>query len=295
MSGCSVRQGRSSVVPANPRQDRRVVGRTKGGRLTAYDRDMAFKIVVEVASGRTLREVCQKGSGFITSTTFRRWAIEHPDLQRAFKEALAMSAGVFEEEAIDEARRLANRSLTPQDVAAYRALSEQLRWSASRRDPSMFGDTAKIQIKVPVQINTILDLGQEGIAKKSSGTENIYEITSQPVIDVPFEEVVPETTYDPHAPRKKVLTPRLPMDAETPLRPRSKRYEKSIEAGGPAVPKSKHTGIHWPGIDTQTWNETQGQPLPASAEGDWEGGLNDGEESEAESEAEFPSRDDNVE
>lgn len=295
MIGYSGKQGRNSVVPGNPRQDRRVAKRTAGGRLTSYDRDMAFQIVLEVASGRTLREVCSKGSGFVVATTFRRWALEHADLQRAFKEALAMSAGAFEEEAIDEARRLQKRATTPQDVAAHRALAEQLRWSAARRDPSMFGDTAKIQIKVPVQINTILDLGQEGIAQKSVGTENIYEITSQPVIDVPFEEVVPEPTYDPRAPRKQVLTPRLPMDAETPLRQRSTRHGKSEggKGGSTAVPERGHTGIHWPGLrEFQAGDKAgEGQPLPADTKGGREGGLTDGE-NEAQG---VPPRDDHLE
>lgn len=150
----------------------------KSTSIVKYDEEMAIEILLRLEDGETLREICTKGSGYCSPAAFRRWAIERPELQKAFNEAQRRSAQAFEEEAIADARALRDDPQTAVDVSASRTLIEQLRWSAERRDPSQYAPRPAQSIVVPVQINTALDLGQAD-APKSSRETNVYEVVGE--------------------------------------------------------------------------------------------------------------------
>lgn len=218
-----------------PQQDRKLrLPRTLvGGRfLTAYDPDIAMRIVEKVAEGELLIDICdpKNTDGFPHRTTFNRWVILFPELAKAYHAARQMSAMPFEEKALKLSEELRIDPGNGTKVRAYEVALNQLRWSASRRDPSQFGDKANVNIKVPVQIITALNLGQEGGALLEGKAENVYDLSA--VVDVESSEVEQEdlTPIDidgpmkrsPNAPRKRTLVPRIAMDA-----PLTKRHSKA--------------------------------------------------------------------
>lgn len=133
-----------------------------GGRFVSqYDPNTALIIVERIANGETLTDICRTSPHMPQPATFRRWAANNPDLAQALIAAIIISASSLEEEALNTARAIA---LLPKDgvhVQAAKVKLEQLRWSAERRDPTKFGVRSQINVKVPIQINTTMDLGQE--------------------------------------------------------------------------------------------------------------------------------------
>lgn len=75
-------------------------------------------------------------------------------------------------------------------MRATEALASQLRWSAEKRNPQVYAKQQAVNLSVPIQINTSLDMGG------SSGTgtaefPNIYAIEAQTVqyVDVTPDDV----------------------------------------------------------------------------------------------------------
>ncbi len=197
-----------------------------------------LRILEKVAEGQTLNQICTLANAMPTRATFRRWCMLNPDLGKAYREATLISATALEEEAIDIARQIRANSGTGTEVRAAEVAMNQFRWSATRRDPAKYGERQQASIIVPIQINTNLNLGQDG--DKPVEESNIYDIKAQVMLPVdeaydraegpppntvpeaPGEIVVPEKgansiklvpksqRWDPKAPRKRVLTPRVP-------------------------------------------------------------------------------------
>lgn len=190
------------------------------GKWNGYDAEQARDIVEAVAGGGTLSLLLKPGNkmGWVTVQTFRRWRIEHPELQRAYVAAREISAESFEEEALDDVRDLRRDPGTPVDVAASRALHDQLRWSAARRNPEQYGDKSQVKVQVPVQINTVLNLGEGNVP--SIPSDEIYTIeTKGTVVKEVANDLLPVkklSSWDPKAPRKRVLTPRVTLEKRKP-------------------------------------------------------------------------------
>ncbi len=171
--------------------------------ITRYSPELALRICEHVASGQTLKEVCT-GTGMPNRTSFWRWVMLYKDVAVAYQAARELSAQALEEEALTMARRLsAPNNFSTVKVRAFDIAMQQLRWSATRRDPSKYGQKAKETITVPIQINTTLDLGGA-----NADGQGIYTIVA---------EIVPPTGTD-------VLTP--PEDPERGIIPKKKKEKK---------------------------------------------------------------------
>lgn len=181
-----------------PQQDRdlKLPAKRIGGRfVTAYSPELALTICERVAEGDTLANIC-KDDGMPARASFHRWVVLYPELSQAYLAARELSAHALEEEALDLAHFLANKTSAPEPqgkLRAYEIALGQLRWSAARRNPRAYGDTGQTKIVVPIQINSGLDLGQGG-ASKSSGEspDNIYDITAtiseDKIVEVPPDD-----------------------------------------------------------------------------------------------------------
>ena len=147
-----------------------------GGRfVTAYSPEIAFTICERVAEGETLKAICKPTDGLVSRQTFHRWVVLYPEASRAYSAARELSAHSLEEEALDLARDVMVGEKTSQKVRAFDVAMNQLRWSASRRNPRVYSERGAVQITVPVQINTSLDMGQ-GNAGSTKDFPNIYEL-----------------------------------------------------------------------------------------------------------------------
>ena len=141
-----------------------------------YNPELALAIVEEVASGTLLRDVLRRRH-MPTRSTWFRWLMTYPELGKAYTAALVLSAAAMEEEALALGREIVTGHEDGTQVRAYEVAMNQLRWSASKRDPGRFGERMPVSVRVPIQINTTLDLGSEG----AGGTlehPNIYGLTA---------------------------------------------------------------------------------------------------------------------
>lgn len=192
----------------NPVQDRKLkLPRTHIGKrfLTKYDPSLALVILERIAEGELLKDICTIENGMPAKSTFLKWVAREPELRNAYMAARELSALSFEEEAIAAARELQGSPGTAQKVGAYNAAINQLRWSASRRDPKNYGDKGLAAVVVPIQINTSLDMGTG--QKVEAEMPDIYTLEV-----IPPE---PPPKAKPHGrvgPRKQVLAPKVPMD-----------------------------------------------------------------------------------
>jgi hypothetical protein len=198
-----------------------------------YEVRTVERLIDAVARGDTLRRYATGANGRPSLSQVHGWMRAHPDFAKTLREAEEFSARMFEEEALD----LSREGVVNPDkdrTAAVRALNEQLRWSAERRDPSRYGNTAKTSVVVPVQIITSLNLGQAG-ASSSAEEKNIYEIAADNIVEVPFSEIkaLPPPPPGPPVPRKRVLEPRNPFWTATEQSKKAERdaarYERIKE------------------------------------------------------------------
>lgn len=136
----------------------------KGNWMRAYEAKIALTICEGIAQGRTLNDICldpERGgvrTGLVHPHTFTKWCQLIPALRDAYVEARRISATAFEEEALEAAREIRAEPESGTKVRAYEVSMGQLRWSASKRDPKNYGQQAGVNVQVPIQINTNLDL-----------------------------------------------------------------------------------------------------------------------------------------
>lgn len=141
-----------------------------------YEPEIALRIAEEIAGGKTLVEVAAL-DGIPTRTTIYRWLAVYPKFFDAYERAREVSAQSFEDEALQMARDLAGpNDFTGTKVQAYNIAMQQLRWSAARRDKARYGQQTQIVSTVPIQINTTLNLGQEGMPAATDIAQSVYTI-----------------------------------------------------------------------------------------------------------------------
>lgn len=217
-------------VPKSAIQDKKAglpVRQENGRYVTPYDPDIALKIVELIADGQLLKEICKPEKGMPHRSTFHRWVIANPPLAKAYNAAIALSASTLEEDALAAAREIKADPGNGTKVRAFEVAMAQFRWSASRRDPAKFGERQVANIRVPIQINTTLDLGDSG----AGGTlehPNIYGLTAQvkaEVPDNPDEPLIPPRSRK----GKLILTPRTATVEKTDAL--SPHVEKAPENG----------------------------------------------------------------
>lgn len=158
-----------------------------GAKWLTFDITAARRTLEAVALGKSLFEIEQDPS-FPPAKTFIQWVMLYPDLARGYATARELSGFMLEEEALWLARELRLNPGSSQAIKACEVLINQLRWSAGKRNPQVFSDKAALNVTVPIQINTSLDLGTE----QKTGTKefpNIYDMSANLEQAVPIDEV----------------------------------------------------------------------------------------------------------
>lgn len=207
---------------------------TLNGRIvTKYEPLVALTVCEMIADGQTLKEIfSDRNRGVVcTQRTFFSWVVNHAECARAFDAARVLSAFAFEDEALVQMKELKDMPGSPQKVAAYRAYADQLRWSAARRNPTVFSEKAPVNVVVPIQINTTLDMGRgDGAEKKPETTASVYEMKAElPVLrpDERVEEFQAITARDlSGAPEDRLARPKPGAQKKRELIPNEKVKKK---------------------------------------------------------------------
>lgn len=150
------------------------------GKGLTYTPEIAMRICEAAADGDTLVEICSRDDMPGRNTVYR-WLTLYPKFFDAYERAKELSAQSLEEEALMMARTLKGpNDFTSVKVQAYNIAMQQLRWSAARRNPRVYGTGVDAgSNKVPITINTTLNIGQDGPA--TDGGKSEYTIS----IEVP--------------------------------------------------------------------------------------------------------------
>lgn len=176
----------------------------------ALDPQAATRVIQWLAVGHTLDEL-ETLEGFPSKAEFLLWAASDPGLNKAFQRAREISGYALEDEALRRLRAQADNPGTAAKIRATEALVTQLRWSAEKRNPGIYAKQTNVNVAIPIEINTSLDMGKV----TRTGTPehpNIYSLTAQTVKTV---DVDPDAPLEPEP---------------TPPKGRGKRGETPEEA-----------------------------------------------------------------
>lgn len=202
--------------------------------LTGDDLRRALTVMEGVAEGAKLRDLTG-GPDQPKKGTFLRWLILYPELKQAFDAAREISAYDLEDKALDMTDNLiGTNDFNGTKVRMYEVAMNQLRWSATRRNPGSFGEKAVAQTVVPIQINTTLDIGQPG-GGQAVVEDNIYAFAAKVGVeaeDAEVEELEPGAGVPPPLnPLTSALKPVIPRgDGNTSPKRRPKGHTKSLAA-----------------------------------------------------------------
>ena len=193
----SVKKGAVVKYPKADREAGLGVEYRKNGRYTAYSRDMALQVIEDIANGGIVDEICQRKDRPV-KVTFYRWLREVPELSALYDAAVEQSAMALEDQLLVQADRLMKqKGMTAVQIRAIAVAMDQLRWSASKRNPKRYGNQPPQAAAIAVQINTTLDLG--------GGTvDDVYDL--KPISDQPRREQREESREQPIAPREQPPT-----------------------------------------------------------------------------------------
>jgi hypothetical protein len=158
-----------------------------GTKWINLDITAAKRALELVALGKSLFEIEQDPS-LPPAGTFIQWVMLYPDLARAYTTARELSGFMLEEEALFTARALRLNPQSSMHIKATEILINYLKWAAGKRNPQVFSDKAALNVTVPIQINTTLDLGETG-GGGNKEFPNIYEMSATLENAVPLNEV----------------------------------------------------------------------------------------------------------
>lgn len=141
-----------------------------------YSFEVAERILLAIAEGKTLKEITEDPELPARNTVYR-WLTQYPKFFDAYERAKEVSAQSLEDEALIIARNLAGpNDYTGTKVTALNYAMQQLRWSAARRDPQRYGNRDNSSPTIPIQINTTLNLGQEGLPAPQDTHQSVYTV-----------------------------------------------------------------------------------------------------------------------
>lgn len=148
--------------------------------LTTPLPDTAFEGII---LGRTLLQI-EKALGIPAERLLALIRLDE-GANIAFKEARELSAFVIEDQITD---KLAENAENPQSAVKNTALkvwSDHMHWVAERRNAAVYSGKAPVNVTVPIQITTSLDLGH------TKSIEGVYELVAESLMDVPKEDIPP--------------------------------------------------------------------------------------------------------
>lgn len=165
---------------------------------TPVDTPAALAYCEAIAFGRQLSEI-EREAHLPPAAVFMVWVMRSPAIAQAFAQAREASAYMMEDEALRLLRELVADPGDKEKIRAVDLYTQQLWRSIGKRNPGVFSDKAAVNVTVPVQITTSLDMGGDK-AGGGSGTKqfpNIYDLDASQVVEVPQAREPETAAVDP--------------------------------------------------------------------------------------------------
>jgi len=210
------------------------------------DESAALAFCEAIAFGRSFGDI-ENDQGLPPRTLFMVWVMRHPEVAQAFHAAREVSSYIMEDEAIDKLRNMMRKPGSQAEIRLLDLFLNWVKWSTSKRNPKVFSDKAAIDITVPIQINTSLDM-----ANTASGTKdhpNIYELKAQQVQELeppPDPENVVDPVREEATKEFKKEKPKLPRRQKRLLAPRVAvtELDRAVIAEKVAARREKMNAYH---------------------------------------------------
>lgn len=151
--------------------------KTHGRKPIIYREELAEEILTKVSEGGTLTSIC-KDNHLPSTTRFYKWLRDVPSLREKWNMAKELKSHHLIDEALELSRTLNTDPKNPMGISLNWARSVDIRIKAlmemaSRLNPKEYGPKQQISNVIPIQINTNLNLGQDGPASVGK-EENVY-------------------------------------------------------------------------------------------------------------------------
>lgn len=128
-----------------------------GGRPSGYTEALAAQICCELASGRSLRDVCREAEMPAQSTVFL-WLSKHSGFSEQYARAMEARTNALAEEILDIADDSANDVHVTEDgkeliksevIARARLRVDTRKWLMSKMSPRKYGDKISQEVSGP--------------------------------------------------------------------------------------------------------------------------------------------------
>lgn len=136
--------------------------RSKAGRPSLYDPELADEICTRIVNGTPLSMICEE-EGMPCANTIYNWKQAHPEFGEKFQETRRRQLDMMRDKADVIQFRLLKGTIEPS--AAVVAL-RHIEWNLARLRPDLFGEHVGVGIGAPGQgVALPADKGQDAIAK----------------------------------------------------------------------------------------------------------------------------------
>ena len=111
------------------------MAQSKVGRPSKYNDELADRMMIEIASGMSVRALCEDLDWTPDKKTFYTWMFKHPEFLHKYEIAKAAQAQ-WTAELIED---IADNA-TPETIQVDKLRTEVRKWNASRLLPKKYGD-----------------------------------------------------------------------------------------------------------------------------------------------------------
>ena len=105
------------------------------GAPSTYTSEIADKICLEIASGRSVKDICDNEDWSPAQSSVYKWLLRHDD----FAEKYARAREAQQEADVNQMREIAMQA-TPENVAVAKLQIDTIKWTASRLARKKYGD-----------------------------------------------------------------------------------------------------------------------------------------------------------
>ena len=137
-----------------------------GGRPTDYNEDVAGYICGEIASGRSLRSICEE-DGMPHRQTVFKWLAKHKEFNDQYAISQKERTEAFAEDILDIADQY-EREEDQDHINRARLRIDTRKWLMSKMAPKRFGDRQEIEHSGSIK-HTLTEMTDEELAAIAAG------------------------------------------------------------------------------------------------------------------------------
>lgn len=125
----------------------------KKGRPTKYSDKLAADFCERIASGKSLRRVCEADDMPVPSTIFM-WMREHEDFSKQYAQACEERSDAQHEDLLELGDQAITTAMAHQGpvsgaiVQAYKLKADNIKWSMSKMKPKKYGEKQEVDLRV---------------------------------------------------------------------------------------------------------------------------------------------------